>query len=59
MKYGILCSFLNRSYVLNQCIDFTNQILNVNYLKSLESRYNLIENKIAPASTAIKKKINK
>lgn len=46
------------SHMLNQCINFTNQILNVNYHKSLVSRCNLTRNKIAPASTAIKKKKN-
>lgn len=44
------------SHMLSQCIHFTNQILNVNYHKSLVSRCNLIGNKIPSASTAIKKK---
>jgi len=55
MKYGTSYSFLNMSHMLNQCINFTNQILNVNYYKSLGSRCNLIGNKIASASTAVKK----
>lgn len=56
MKYGTSYSFLNMSHMLNQCINFTNQIFNVNYYKSLVSRCNLIGNKTASASTAIKKK---
>lgn len=44
------------SHMLSQCINFTNQILNVNYHKSLVSRCNLIGNKMPSASTAIKKK---
>lgn len=45
MKYGIVYSFLNMTHMLKQCINFTNKILNVNYQKSLVSRYNPIGNK--------------
>lgn len=41
MKNGILYSFLNISCMLNQCINFVTQILNVNYYESLVSRCNL------------------
>lgn len=33
------------THMLKQCINFTNKILNVNYQKSLVSRYNPIGNK--------------
>lgn len=33
------------SHLLKQCINFTNQIFNINYHKSLISRYNLTANK--------------
>lgn len=55
-EYEILYSFLNMSHLLKQCINFTNQILNINYHKSLVSRYNLTSNKNISCLNCNKKK---
>lgn len=45
MKYGIVYSLINTSYMLKQYLKFTNQIPSVNYHKSLVSKHNLKGNK--------------
>lgn len=45
MKYGIVCSLINTSYMFKQYVKFTNQIPSVNYHKSLVSKHNLKGNK--------------